>query len=174
MHKFILTACALLIIAQPASAMINTGDKAPQFKLTDGNDLPLDSLTLRGKAIVGFYNSRETSEKNIHLEKELRQFYAQRKKPSNDLHRLAVADGSPANGATRWIWKRTIIKLTEKRGVHFYGDWDGSMRNSFSFPENESVFIIIDKAGIVRYIHAGLVPLTEYPRIKEIILNTLK
>jgi predicted transcriptional regulator len=174
MQKFILFSIALFFMTQVGSAMINTSHKMPAFLLTDGNDSILDSSSLKGKAIIGFYNSRETSEKNIHLEKELNQFYLQRKKTDSDLHRLAVADGSPAISATRWIWKKTIIKLSEKRGVHFYGDWDGAMRNSFGFPENESVFIIIDKTGIVRYIHAGLVPLTEYERIKEIILQILK
>jgi len=160
----------LLFYTLPLAALIKTGVRAPYFQVTDGNNRTLYSTDLQGRVIIGFYESRDTSEKNNALKDELNSFRSGAAGTvKQKTFRLAVIDASSANIATSWAWRKNMKKKSAELGIHIYGDWNGKMKRDFSFPENESVFIIIDRKNIVRYTCAGKVPETEFVKIKNLI-----
>jgi len=160
----------LLFYTLPLAAIIKTGVEAPYFQVADGNNRTLYSTDLQGRVIIGFYESRDTSDKNNALKDELNSFRSGSKGTvKQETFRLAVIDASSANIATSWAWRKNMKKKSAELEIHIYGDWDGRMKRDFSFPENESVFIIIDRKNVVRYIYAGKVPKSEFVNIKTLI-----
>lgn len=169
MKKIILIGCFILITTY-FFAMLPVGSAAPAFSVADGNEIQLHSHQLKGKVVVGFYETRETSDKNNALKNMLNVFYKQAERENPALvFKLAVIDATSANAFTRWIWRKKMRGKSEEIKITVYGDWDGKMKRSFGFPEDESTFLIIDKKGIIRYVYSGLVPQSEYTKIKEII-----
>lgn len=151
-------------------AMIQTGNIAPAFKVMDGNKNVLQSSSLRGKVIVGFYENRHKKNLNTSLKKFLHSFHAKsRTHASGKTFKLAVIDATESNIAVAWIWRRNMRKATQTESVHVYGDWDGSMKKSFGFPENSSTFLIIDKKGYIAYVKSGKIQETEFQKIQRLI-----
>ncbi len=163
---------AILIIFTTLSFAINIGGGAPSFKLSDGDGNILNSETLKGKIIVGFYDSRNTGDKNMELQAKLNEFYKENKTyTTGAVVKLAVVDGSPANLASRFIWNKKLrLKSIEKK-ITIYGDWDGSMKQSFGFIEDESNFFIIDVNGKIRFSKTGKIPLSDYAQVKDLLIN---
>ncbi|PKL18502.1 MAG: hypothetical protein CVV49_05300 [Spirochaetae bacterium HGW-Spirochaetae-5] len=165
----------ILIYTLPLFSVIQPGGKSPYFQVSDGKGRVLYSTDLTGKAVIGFYETRDTGDKNNALKDELNSFRRGTKKSiKDDTFRLAVVDSSEANVATAWIWRKNMVKRSAELGINIYGDWDGKMKRDFAFPDNESVFIIIDKKNVVRYIYAGRVPESEFAGIKNIIKKSLE
>lgn len=174
MKKIKILTVLFIITAIPLYSLIKTGERAPSFHVTDGRGKSLKSSNLRGKVIIGFYESRGSSEKNNPLKDELNSFKSSSAGAAdNRIIRLAVIDATEANMASAWIWRRNFLKKSEELGINIYGDWNGRMKRDFSFPENESVFIIIDQKNLIRYIHPGKVPGSEFEKIKNLIRKIL-
>jgi peroxiredoxin len=174
MHKRIIFLAVAVISGLLASsviwALIQAGMPAPRFIVSDGNDVTLDSDSLRGKVIIGFYEGRDQIEKNKQLKAVLIKYYFDNLEgASKNGFMLSVIDASPANFITRPVWKMKFIKNTKLNRVNVYGDWDGSMKKAYGLPDDESVFIIIDKKGIIRYIYPGKVPEKYFTGIKDFI-----
>lgn len=144
----------------------------PHFKVMDANKRQLNSVALKGKVIVLFYEARGETEVNRPLKNMLNGYYK-----SNicitgkSVVRLAVVDASPANAFTRWIWRRKMRSASAREGITVYGDWDGSMRKSFNIREGTAVFMIIGKCGIIRYRRQGQVSSSDFGKIKEILIK---
>jgi predicted transcriptional regulator len=174
MRKIRILTVLFIFITIPLYSLIETGKKAPSFHVTYGRGHSLKSSDLRGKVIIGFYESRGSSEKNNSLKDELNSFKSSSAGGrDNRIIRLAVIDAAEANMASAWIWRRNFIKKSEELGINIYGDWNGRMKRDFSFPDNESVFIIIDHKNVIRYIHPGKVPGIEFEKIKNLIRRIL-
>jgi peroxiredoxin len=174
MKKIKLSALAAVMISLLFSSFIwasaEPGKYAPGFTVSDGNDAMLDSDTLKGKVIVGFYEGRDTIEKNKQLKIFLQKYYYENIAiSSKNVFMLSVIDATPANFITRPLWKKGFIRNSEQNRVTVYGDWDGSMKEAYGMPGNESVFILIDKNGIIRYIYPGKVPEKYFNAIKDLI-----
>jgi predicted transcriptional regulator len=166
----ILSGIFIAVLASTLFAFVTFGSYAPAFIVSDGNDIILDSSSLQGKVIVGFYEDRDQIEKNRLLKNVLIKYYADNLAVSvKNVFMLSVIDASPANFITKPIWKRTFIKNSQLNKVTVYGDWDGSMKGSYGFEEDESTFMIIDKKGVIRYICSGKVPEKYFEGIKEMI-----
>ena len=160
----------LIFLSSFIWAFAQTGTRAPRFNVSDGNNAKLDSDSLKGKVIVGFYESRDQVKKNKQFKAFLIKYHFEDLEVSaKNGFMLSVIDATPANFITRPIWKRNFIKNSEQARVTVYGDWDGSMKRSYGMPDDESVFIIIDKKGIIRYIYIGKVPGKYFDGIKDLI-----
>jgi hypothetical protein len=48
-------------------AFAQTGIRAPRFNVSDGNEIQLDSESLNGKVVAGFYENRDETQKNKQL-----------------------------------------------------------------------------------------------------------
>ena len=160
----------MLLLSQALWALAAIGTKAPEFSVSDGNDVQLNSAALKGKVIVGFYEDRDQKEKNKPLKIVLEKFYNDNLSiSSNNVFMMSVIDATPANFITRSVWKKNFMKYSQLNRVTVYGDWDGSMKQAYDIPDGESTFIVIDKKGVIRYICAGSFPEKYFDGIKGLI-----
>lgn len=173
MNKLFISAF-IIFSSVSLSFAIRNGDNMPFFRVSDGDNKILSSDTLRGRVIVGFYESRETSEKNDELKEALNTFKRKNSIGDERITRLAVIDGSPANFGTIWIWKKKLRLKSAEKEITIYGDWDGSMKRDFGFAENESNFFIIDGKGVVRYSRPGKINHNDYGAIENILKDLNK
>lgn len=171
MNKIFITA-AILLIFTSLSFAINIGGDAPSFQVSDGDGNVLNSESLKGKIIVGFYDSRNTGDKNMEFQAKLNEFYKENKTyTTGAVVKLAVVDGSPANSASRFIWNKKLRMKSIEKKITIYGDWDGSMKQSFGFIEDESNFFIIDVNGIIRFSKTGKIQSSDYPLVMDLLEN---
>jgi len=171
MRYLLLMATLILILLFFANSWaLSMGETAPYFKITDGNNRSLVLNSIYGKVIVGFYECKEYQEKNRELKSMLHSFYQEFPEISTRyVYKLAVVDSSSASFATRWLWEKNMRAASEYEKVNIYGDWDGSMREAYGFSLEESIFIIIDKKGIVEFLRKGVVPAADFEQIKNLI-----
>ena len=174
MNKNIILAVAVgvsvIFLSSFIWAFAQTGMRAPSFNVSDGNNMILNSDSLKGKVVAGFYEGRDEIEKNKQLKAVLQKYYFDNLDiSSKNVFMISVIDASPANFITRPIWKKKFLKNTELNRVNVYGDWDGSMKRVYGLPDDESIFIMIDKKGIIRYIYPGKVPEKYFDGIKDLI-----
>ncbi|MDD5422964.1 MAG: hypothetical protein WC592_06940 [Candidatus Omnitrophota bacterium] len=162
----IITVCSLLLSASPAMC-ISEGEKAPYFKATSGDNEVLTSDMLNGKIAVVFYETKDTKEKNRALKDDLNVFYGtQSETAQKEIMKVAIIRCSAFMPN---IWRRSLRENSKKEGITIYGDWDGSMEKGYGMAHDESNFLIIDKAGVVRYVKAGFIPAEDFPVIKKIL-----
>lgn len=173
-NKFIIL-CILVMFCSGGFALVQVNAKAPDFRIMDGNNRWLTLGDLKGKVVIGFYEHRSAVEKNKSLKDELQ---AYRKKWSRysegNSFSLAVVDASEANLFSKWIWKKKLRETSSELGITVYGDWDGSMKKAYGIPAGESVFMIIDKKGILRYRYAGLVRENKFENIRKMIRTLVR
>jgi predicted transcriptional regulator len=159
-----------LIVSSFVWAFVQTGTRAPRFNVSDGKNVMMDSESLKGKVIAGFYEGRDQIEKNKQLKAVLQKYYFDNLEVSSkNVFMLSVIDATPANFITRPIWRKGFIRNSEQNRLTVYGDWDGSMKHAYGLPDDESVFILIDKKGIIRFIYPGKVPENYFTGIKDLI-----
>lgn len=153
---------------------INTGDKAPYFRVMDGNNSSMDLNTIKGRVVIGFYEDRDAVNKNQRLKDELKNFYVgMNNKLNKNIFKLAIVDATPANALTKWIWKKKIQKKSEETGITIYGDWDGEMKKAYGLSDSESTFLVIDDRGDLRYIKSGKIDSEEFKIIFTLIKKIL-
>jgi len=173
-NKFIII-FSLVFVCTAGFALIQVNTKAPDFRIMDGNDRWLTLGDLKGKVIIGFYEHRSSVEKNQRLKDELNEYKKQWSQYSEgNSFSLAVVDASEANLLSKWVWKKKFRETSRELGIIVYGDWDGSMKKAYGIPAEESVFMIIDKKGILRYCYAGRVPGKKFKNIREIIRTLVR
>jgi len=150
------------------------GAAAPRFTLADGNGIRLEFTSLRGTAVVGFYNDKDASERNDELSRELDAMIGEILHEKNTaVFRFAATDASAANFLTRPVWRRVLLSKSKELGMTLWGDWDGSMKKSYRLPDNESTFIVIDRCGVLRCLRSGRIPRSEFGAIKKILAAVL-
>lgn len=151
------------------------GDTAPYFKVIDGNDNCLTLNSIKNKIVIGFYGSKGTRNMNRPLITEMNKFYKDNYSlAKNKVFRLSIVDASSANFFTKPFWKYKMRSISKEEGVTIYGDWNGHMLKTYGFPrENGSTFLVIDK-GVIKYRRSGVIPKSEFPKIKRLILKLLK
>jgi len=147
------------------------GEKAPYFRVTSGSNEVLTSDMIRGKIAVVFYETKDTIERNRPLKKELNAFYA--KMPRADQDRIIKVAVIRCSAFMPVIWRRNLREHSKKEGITIYGDWEGSMERDYGMKADESNFLIIDKAGIVRMRRAGAISADDFHNIEDLI-NDLK
>ncbi|MFW5771007.1 MAG: peroxiredoxin family protein [Spirochaetota bacterium] len=173
-HKFIIL-FILMMFCSGGFALVQVNTKAPDFHIMDGNDRWLTIGDLKGKVVIGFYEHRSSVEKNQLLKDELNEYKKQWSQYSEgNSFSLAVVDASEANLLSKWVWKKKFREKSRELGITVYGDWDGSMKRAYGIPAEESVFMIIDKKGILRYRYAGMVPVKKFKKIRGIIRTLVR
>jgi peroxiredoxin len=149
--------------------------KASDFKLSSGDHKTITLSELKTKLILCFYETKDTSDKNKDLKKELQDYYnGMDNSYQKTIFVLAVADCSQAFWPFTSIWEGALIDRTKQIGFTLYGDWNGKMREDYHFIKDEANFAIIDTKGIVRYKISGKVKPDEIINIKNIIIALLK
>lgn len=173
-NKFIIM-FSLVFFCTAGFALIQVNTKAPDFRIMDGNDRWLTLDDLKGKVIIGFYEHRSSVEKNQRLKDELNEYKKQWSQYSEgNSFSLAVVDASEASLFSKWVWKKKFREKSRELGITVYGDWDGSMKKAYGIPAEESVFMIIDKKGILRYRYADRVPGKNFGNIRKMIRTLVR
>jgi len=174
MKKYFIISILMFLIPVCGSAVVNTGSMVKGFYAETPDGRIINSEYIKGKVVAGFYEDRNATDKNQRLKSELSKFYIKNMTRDNDnkkiaIFKLAVTDGTPANLATKWVWKRKVSTKSAENKMDIYLDWDGNMKRAFEIPDGESTFILIDKEGIVKYIRSGVIPGTEFGFIFSLI-----
>jgi len=165
----------ILIIPFLTFSLLQPGRSIPQFKISDGNGRVLTKASFHGKVVIGFYNDRSALNKNIKFEKILNNMkYGASKSKARKIFRLGVTDATSANTFTKYFWKKNLVKVSKRRGITIYGDWNGSFKKALKIPVKESTFFIIDSSGKLAYIHSGIIPEKKYNYIKKLIKRLLR
>ncbi|HBM15741.1 MAG TPA: hypothetical protein DD381_05265 [Lentisphaeria bacterium] len=129
------------------------GDIAPSFIVRAGDNKAMTLDQLKGKVIVMFYNSKDTTGQDSVLRQELNKFYNdQPEDRKQKVYKLAIVDCSSAFFPVDYIWKKKLIDTSKEKKMDIYGDWDGNVAKSYSFSPDCSNIVIIDKDGIIRFV----------------------
>jgi alkyl hydroperoxide reductase subunit AhpC len=166
--EFFTLALALIFSISSFAADSIVGSMAPSFEVKSGDNRKLSLDDIKGKVTVLFYETKDIKEKNRKLKNELNKFYdSQPQGVKENTVRLAVVNCKSVifTGA----WKSTLRENSKKEGITIYGDWNGKMGKDYNVKDNESNVILIDKKGIIRYYHAGLVDDKGIVEIKNLL-----
>ncbi|MBN2453349.1 MAG: redoxin domain-containing protein [Candidatus Omnitrophica bacterium] len=165
-RAFIAGVLLAALCATPAAA-ISDGQNAPRFSVSSGDDKTLTSEMLKGKIVVMFYEARSAIEVNRPLKNALNAFFAaQSPAVQKDVARVAIVRCSNFFPTT---WRRSLREHSKQEGITIYGDWDGSMEKDYGMASDSSNFLIIDRAGVVKYAENGAVPKEEFPAIEKLL-----
>lgn len=159
-----------LLIFSLFSAEIKIGDVSPFFavKSGDGKYLTLDDL--KGKIVIMFYETRDAVDENKELKKELNGFYdAQSGDIKQKVVKVAIIDCSEAYWPFTIIWKKKLIGCSREKSLTIYGDWDGEMKKAYGFHSGKSNFVILDKAGRVKFFQVEKIARNQFQNIKKFI-----
>lgn len=165
---------ALCLLWALPTAALEVGQSAPAFTVQSGDEKALDSASLKGKAVVLFYEARDAVEKSRPLKDELNIFYkAQPPELQGRVVRLAVVDCSGASWPFKGLWRDGLIEASKKEGITVYGDWDGKMRAAYGLPEDGSSFLVIGPSGEVLYLarDAAKVEGKEFQKVQDAIVQ---
>ncbi len=133
--------------------------KAPDFKLSSGDHKTISLSDLKTNLILCFYETKDTSDKNNALKKELQDYYNGMDRPAqNAIFVFAVADCSQAFWPFTGLWEGALIDKTKQIGYTLYGDWNGKMREPPGpTKEHEQTAAIIawnKMSSIIRILHS--------------------
>lgn len=175
-HYLTLSLLVFLLIIIPAFIFANDtliNKSAPDFKVISGEKAELSLDSIKNKVTVLFYEAKNAVEQNRKLKNSLNIFYKELPDSlKKDIIRVGVVD---CQGVLfKGIWEKALRDNSKKEGIDLYGDWDGSMRKTYSFSKYQSNIIIIDKRGIVRYYASGEIKDDGIFRIKELLKGFIK
>jgi len=167
-----LLALCLCLLWAPGALALEQGQIAPAFVVESGEEKPLNSETLRGKAVTLFYEARDAVEKSRPLKDELTKFYKEQPPEiQKRVARITVIDCSGASWPFKGFWRDGLIDAGKKEGLTIYGDWDGKMRAAYGLPEDGTSFAVLGPDGKVLYfaLDASAVSPAQYGAIKDAI-----
>lgn len=156
----------------PVLASVPEGIEAPEFTVKSGDGKVLTLKDLEGKVVVLFYETgdEEIKGKNRLVKNALNRFYGEQPDAiKEEIARIVIVDCRNAVWPFKTIWKRKLREHSQKEGIRFYGDWDGSFAASYDITEGDTNLLVIDKKGIIRLSKAGKIEETEVPVIQELL-----
>ncbi|MCW1713632.1 MULTISPECIES: hypothetical protein [Synergistaceae] len=151
-RSFIICLIFLMALASSLTTASEGAQRAAPFRIASGDGSALTLEDISGKIVLCFYETRETKDRNRALKDELEKFRNQL--PDNEKALLFVLPVVDCSGASRLFlgkWKDSLVMESEKAGHTVYGDWDGKMRNDFSFVRSDANFALIDADSSVVY-----------------------
>ena len=170
--KFQVVLLAFMLLLANGAKAVETGDKAPPFRIVSGDDKVMTLDALKGKVVLLFYETRSVIEKNRNAKEALKDWY-HGLSPSLQaaVISIPVVNCSSA-GLFKGMWKKGLRDSTGKEGLTIYGDWDGRMRVDYGFADRESNFMVLDKDSTIRCKKSGLIEDADLQNITK-LLNQL-
>ena len=151
-RSFIVCILSAVLLAFSLTAASEGTERAVTFRIASGDGSVLTLPDISGKIVLCFYETRETKDRNRALKDELENFIDQL--PDNEKELLFVLPVVDCSGASRLFlgkWKESLVMESEKAGHTVYGDWDGKMRDDFSFVRGDANFALIDTDSSFKY-----------------------
>lgn len=134
---------------------IAPGMPMPAFTVCSGDSDTLHSSSLQRTVIVITYETKETADDNKHFKDLVLRYYA-----ADPARKQAVAL-VPVVNCSAYLWPirkfciKNVRKNSQKMAITLYDDRDGGMFDSFCMQDDCSNVIIVDRHGIIRFVHRG-------------------
>ena len=134
-----------LFLASLAWAGPAINGKAPDFALPDQRDRPVALKQLEGQVVVLVASDKEGMEQNPAWRKAIGERYGDAVKMQGvaDLRKVP------------FFLKGSYKKDFQKDGDSIILDWNGEIFLAYGFAGDVSNIVVIDREGVVQYVHAG-------------------
>ena len=153
---------ACVITPAPAKA-IEVGESAPPFKVYAGEKETIQLSDFFGKVIILTYESKDMVDKNSKFKEIVTERFLRNKERD-----FAIV---PVISCFEFFWPLKRFCMTEvqrnagRLRLRLYVDRTGDMFSDYSLKKKESNAVIIDKRGIIRYIHSGKIDEEDIPEV---------
>jgi len=144
---------------------LQPGENIPGFSVVSGSGQMLIRNDIRDRKVVLFYEDRNQLDSNQSLKEYLDSLDLDR----NSTMQVVIVDCSDV-GLFKKLWEDKLEDYSRKSRLSVYGDWNGKLKESFSFQDKDSNFLIIDASGTVIYKGTGEIASREF----SVISNLLK
>lgn len=148
-----------------------TGKPAPAFSIASGDDKVVNRDTFKNRLLIIIYETKDNVEDNRKFKTELGALLASSDTLKNSSTVLPVINCSSAFWPVSAIWKGNLMRNSEKEKITIYGDWDGKMFSSYKFKDKASNVVIVDKDGIIRYFHTGVMDDDDIREARNVIVS---
>jgi len=144
------------------------------FHLESGDGKHLNSSHLSEMITVLFYETKDNTELNRQAKNQLNELFSSLSDIEQEkVMRLSVIDCTRASRLSIGIWKRQLLKNSKLEGIDIYGDWDGEMKDFFSFERDEAYLVIIDQKGLIRFFEKGQLNQKKIEESKNLLFSFL-
>jgi predicted transcriptional regulator len=145
-------AALFLLLSQTAAFALQPGDKMPAFTV-QAEKSAISSTDIAGRVAIVTYETKGTAEVNRPFKQAVLQRW--RQADSSGPVIVPVINCFSFFGFARSICANRVAAVSTKENLIIYTDSDGAMFRDFGMLDDQSTICIIDKKGIVRFLHAG-------------------
>jgi len=150
----------LLFLTVNSLTALETGEEIPGFSVVSGKGRILIREDLRNKTTLLFYEDRSQMDMN----QELKDYLTGLSLDSDENLAVIVIDCSDV-GLLKKLWEERLRDHARRTGLNVYGDWNGKMKRSFFYDDDNSAFSVINPRGVVVYTAQGKIPASDFDRI---------
>lgn len=128
---------------------------APNFALEGTSGATRQLRDYAGRAVILIYEDRASNTQNDELKREL----ANRARAQDLTRNVAVVPVANLAGYNFWpargFARDAVVDIARQQALEILIDWEGSMAGSYRFRPGTSYVMVLDRAGRVRFRHAG-------------------
>lgn len=128
---------------------------APNFALEGTSGATRQLRDYAGRAVILIYEDRASNTQNDELKREL----ANRARAQDLTRDVAVVPVANLAGYNFWpargFARDAVVDIARQQALEILIDWEGSMAGSYRFRPGTSYVMVLDRAGRVRFRHAG-------------------
>jgi hypothetical protein len=125
----------LLLIWPLVAFALQASQTAPAFVVESGGQETLRSESLKGRAVILFYEARDAVENSRPLKNELSAFLKGQPRNIRDLVVIvSVVDCSEAAWPFEGFWRDGLEDASQREGFTIYGDWEARCAPLSGFP----------------------------------------
>ena len=147
-----LAAALFLFLSQTAAFALQPGDKMPAFTV-EAEKSRLSSRDIAGRVAIISYETKGTAELNRPFKQAVLARWRQGDSAAPAI--VPVINCFSFLGFVRSICANRVAAAAKKENLIIYTDSDGAMFRDFGLADDQSTIIIVDKKGMVRFLHAG-------------------
>ncbi len=174
MKRIVMYISLLLITSAMVMAQTKTGSTLPSFSIESGDGKQIVSSDLSGKLTVLFYETKDNKELNRPVKNRLNDLFTSLGgNEKKEIIRLSVIDCSGAFWPFIGIWKKQLVENSKIEGMDVYGDWNGNMKKTFAFDDNEVYTVIIDQQSTICFFEKGQLNQSKIDQAVNILLSQL-
>ena len=151
------------------AAALEPGQRAPAFEVQYEGSRVLRSSDLAGSIVIITCESKNTTGINQAFKDALLKAF-----PADERQRLNIVV-VPVIACFQYIWpvtgicERGVQDNVARVNLQLYVDMSGKMFQDYGAASDTSTVIIIDRAGVVRYVMPGKIPDAEVPSVVELV-----
>ena len=152
----------------PAEAL-EVGQPAPSFEVSYDDSMVLRSADCAGSVIVITCESRETKELNKPFKDALLQAFPPDERTCSKIALVPVIDCFAYPWPIKGFCVRGVQDNARKLNLQLYVDMTGKMFQDYGAASSTSTVIIIDRAGLVRYVMPGKIAEADVGSVVELV-----